>query len=95
MITDILQILSDGPKSDSDYNLKNQYGNDAIRCIASIEEMFDVINDAHQKTGGEEKHLKNYRINGLTPYRKLSICLSRFVKNAIRESEKASKKPSC
>ncbi|KRZ82951.1 KRAB-A domain-containing protein 2 [Trichinella sp. T8] len=25
-MTDILQILSDGPKSDSDYNLKNQYG---------------------------------------------------------------------
>ncbi|KRY32518.1 hypothetical protein T01_1199 [Trichinella spiralis] len=32
--------------------------NDAIRCIASIEEMFDVINAAHQKIGHgeEEKH---------------------------------------
>ncbi|KRY99127.1 hypothetical protein T11_13472, partial [Trichinella zimbabwensis] len=56
MITDILRIQSDGPKSVRDYNLKNRYGvlkigeenqlirlgkNDAIRCIASIEEMFD------------------------------------------------------
>ncbi|KRX12494.1 KRAB-A domain-containing protein 2 [Trichinella nelsoni] len=74
MITDILRIQSDGPKSVRDYNLKNRYGvikiseenklirlgkNDAIRCIASIEEMFDVINDAHQKIGhgGEKKDI--------------------------------------
>ncbi|KRY24213.1 hypothetical protein T03_15704, partial [Trichinella britovi] len=53
MITDILRIQSDGPKSARDYNLKNRYGvlkigeenklirlgkNEAIRCIASIEE---------------------------------------------------------
>ncbi|KRX44246.1 KRAB-A domain-containing protein 2, partial [Trichinella sp. T9] len=72
IITDILRIQSDGPKSARDYNLKNRYGvlkigeenklirlgkNEAIRCIASIEEMFDVINDAHQKIGhgGEKK----------------------------------------
>ncbi|KRX75023.1 KRAB-A domain-containing protein 2, partial [Trichinella sp. T6] len=72
IITDILRIQSDGPKSARDYNLKNRYGvlkigeenklirlgkNEAIRCIASIEEMFDVISDAHQKIGhgGEKK----------------------------------------
>ncbi|KRZ58194.1 KRAB-A domain-containing protein 2 [Trichinella nativa] len=75
MITDILQIQSDGPKSARDYNLKNRYGflkigeenklirlgkNDAIRCIASIEEMFDVINDAHQKIS-HECHKKRAR----------------------------------
>ncbi|KRY42168.1 KRAB-A domain-containing protein 2, partial [Trichinella britovi] len=31
--------------------------NEAIRCIASIEEMFDVINDAHQKIGHVVKPL--------------------------------------
>ncbi|KRZ17698.1 KRAB-A domain-containing protein 2, partial [Trichinella pseudospiralis] len=54
-----LRIQSDGPKSVRVYN-KNQLirlgKNDAIRCIASIEEMFDVINAAHQKIGqGREK----------------------------------------
>ncbi|KRZ59077.1 KRAB-A domain-containing protein 2 [Trichinella nativa] len=54
-----------------DYNLKNQYGvlkigeenklirlgkNDAVRCIASSEEMFGVINDAHQKIGHEAQN---------------------------------------
>ncbi|KRZ83547.1 KRAB-A domain-containing protein 2 [Trichinella sp. T8] len=71
MITDILRIQSDGPKSARDYNLKNRYGvlkigeenklirlgkNEAIRCIVSIEEMFDVINDAHQKIGHEAQN---------------------------------------
>ncbi|KRZ84986.1 KRAB-A domain-containing protein 2 [Trichinella sp. T8] len=75
MITDILRIQSDGPKSARDYNLKNRYGflkigeenklirlgkNDAIRCIASIEEVFHVINDAHQKIG-HECHKKRAR----------------------------------
>ncbi|KRY26610.1 Retrovirus-related Pol polyprotein from type-2 retrotransposable element R2DM, partial [Trichinella spiralis] len=75
IITDILRIQSDGPKSARDYNLKNRYGvlkigeenklirlgkNEAIRCIASIEEMFDVINDAHQKIG-HECHKKRAR----------------------------------
>ncbi|KRZ47643.1 KRAB-A domain-containing protein 2 [Trichinella nativa] len=54
IITDILRIQSDGPKSARDYNLKNRYGvlksgeenklirlgkNEAIRCIAFIEEI--------------------------------------------------------
>ncbi|KRY27615.1 hypothetical protein T01_9575 [Trichinella spiralis] len=58
MITDILRIQSDGPKSVRDYNLKNLYGvskigeenklirlgkNDAIRCIASIEEILIMV----------------------------------------------------
>ncbi|KRY85082.1 hypothetical protein T11_18124, partial [Trichinella zimbabwensis] len=47
MITDILRIQSDGPKSYgvlkiSEENQLIRLGkNDAIRCIASIEEMFD------------------------------------------------------
>ncbi|KRX53316.1 KRAB-A domain-containing protein 2 [Trichinella sp. T9] len=109
MITDILQIQSDGPKSARDYNLKNRYGflkigeenklirlgkNDAIRCIASIEEMFDVINDAHQKIGhgGEKKHFEKHKINGRTSHKKLAICFSHFVKNATRRGPESFQK---
>ncbi|XP_003368518.1 putative KRAB-A domain-containing protein 2 [Trichinella spiralis] len=48
--------------------------------------MYDMINDAHQKIGhgGEKKTFEKHRINGRTSHKKLAICFSRFVKNAIR-----------
>ncbi|KRZ82950.1 hypothetical protein T08_4565 [Trichinella sp. T8] len=100
-MTNISQILSDGPKSDL-WSFKNREENklihlgknEAIRCIAFIEEMFDFINDAHQKIGhgGEKKHFEKHRINGVTSHRKLFICLSHFLKNAIRREQKSFQK---
>ncbi|KRX33402.1 hypothetical protein T05_8507 [Trichinella murrelli] len=65
MITDILRIQSDGPKSvpcrlyiGEENKLICLDKNEAIRCIASIEEMFDVINDAHQKIECHKKRAK-------------------------------------
>ncbi|KRZ82954.1 KRAB-A domain-containing protein 2 [Trichinella sp. T8] len=65
--------------------------NEAIRCIASIEEMFDVINDAHQKIGhgGEKKHLEKHKINGRTSHKKLAIYFSQCHKKRARKLPKS------
>ncbi|KRX72942.1 KRAB-A domain-containing protein 2 [Trichinella nativa] len=72
--------------------------NEAIRCIASIEEMFDVISDAHQKIvhGGEKRTFREAQNKWVNITHEARHLFLTFCEECQRgKGQKASKKPSC